>query len=212
MDSARSRVTWARLASTGIAEIGTVVVNCSCHVVHSSTFLHPLAPPELPGFNATMGALTPVQAALRTGRFRTFRNPAHERRHCPHTGLPALRVWPSEHSVPNHLTVPAVALTHNPSARQAFWASPLGSRLADRPGRNGFVILRTARSHPVALPPLSQGRSYFQIQAGVCMPEKDLHLSDQTRSQAHCQGWLVQQCFAKRYTIYFAVPSSSSSG
>ena len=44
-----------------------------------------------------------------------------------------------EHSVPNHLTVPAVAFTHNPSARQAFWASPLGSRLADRPGRNGFV-------------------------------------------------------------------------
>ena len=93
-----------------------------------------------------------------------------------------------EHSVPNHLTVPAVALTHNPSARQAFWASPLGSRLADWPGRNGFVILRTAHSLSVTLHLLSQGRSYLPLQAGVCMPEEDSHLSDQTRPQAYCHG------------------------
>jgi len=32
---------------------------------HDSTFLHPFAPPELPGFNATMSALTPGCAVLR---------------------------------------------------------------------------------------------------------------------------------------------------
>ena len=181
----RDRVTWARSASTGIAENGTGVVNRECQAAISSTFLHPFAPPALPGFIARMGALTPVRSVLRTGRFRFIRNPAHERRSCHRTGLPALRVWPSEHSVPNHLTAPAVALAHNPSARRAFWASPFPSRLAGRPGRNGFVILRTARSLPVASHPLSQGRSYFQLQAGVCMPEEDFHLSDQTRSQAH---------------------------
>ena len=29
--------------------------------LHVSTFLHPFAPPELPGFDATMGALTPTR-------------------------------------------------------------------------------------------------------------------------------------------------------
>ena len=32
----------------------------------ASTFLHPFAPPALPGFLATMGALTPGRPALRT--------------------------------------------------------------------------------------------------------------------------------------------------
>ncbi len=29
--------------------------------LHASTSLHPFAPPELPGFDATMGALTPAR-------------------------------------------------------------------------------------------------------------------------------------------------------
>ena len=32
---------------------------------HDPTFLHPFAPPALPGFNATMSALTPGRSALR---------------------------------------------------------------------------------------------------------------------------------------------------
>jgi hypothetical protein len=36
-----------------------------CHERHVSTSLHPFAPPELPSFFATMGALTPGRAALR---------------------------------------------------------------------------------------------------------------------------------------------------
>jgi len=85
-------------------------------------------------------------------------------------GLPASRVLPSEHSVPNHLCALAIAFTHNPSAWQAFWTSPLTGRLVSHSGRNGFVILRTVHSHRVALHPLSQGRSYFLLKAGVCMP------------------------------------------
>src|SRR4029079_8680178 len=43
--------------------------------------------------------------------------------------------------------------------------SPPVSRLASQPGRIEFVILRTGRSLPVALHPLSQGRSYLPLQA-----------------------------------------------
>ena len=149
-----------------------------------SIFLRPLARPALPGFTATMGALTPEQAALRRPMpLAKRRRSTHEHRLEIGSGLPALR--DSEHSIPNHLTAPAVALTHNPSARQAFWASPRMRRLAGRPCRNGFVLLRTAHSLPVAFHPSSRRRSYFQVQAGVCMPEEDFHLSGQSRSQAH---------------------------
>ena len=151
-----------------------------------SIFLRPLARPALPGFTATMGALTPEQAALRRPLpLAKRRRSTHEHRLEICSGLPALRDRPSEHSIPNHLTAPAVALTHNPSARQAFWASPRMRRLAGRPCRNGFVLLRTAHSLPVAFHPSSRRRSYFQVQAGVCMPEEDFHLSGQSRSQAH---------------------------
>jgi len=65
--------------------------------------------------------------------------------------LPSLRVCPSQNSVPSHLTVPAVTSPYNPIARPNFSLSPLGSRLASRPVRNGFVNLRTARSLRVNL-------------------------------------------------------------
>jgi len=151
-----------------------------------SIFLRPLARPALPGFIATMGALTPEQPALRRPLTLAWRRrSSHEHRLDIGSGLPALRDGPSEHSVPNHLTAPAVALTHNPSARQAFWASPRMRRLAGRPCRNGFVLLRTAHSLSVAFHPSSRRRSYCQLQAGVCMPEEDFHLSGPSRSQAH---------------------------
>ena len=43
------------------------------------------------------------------------------------------------------------------------WASPFASRLATTTGRIEFVILRTSRSPPVALHPLSRGRSYVRL-------------------------------------------------
>jgi len=135
---------------------------------HVSTFLHPFTPPALPGFHATMGALTPVQRVLR------FPWNMNARRTC--TGLPASR---HQNFRPFRLQPPLVAsgsvcfrpeltafcLVH-PVCRKraASWASPLASRLAATTGRIEFVILRTSRSPLVALHPLSQGRSYFQLQ------------------------------------------------
>src|SRR5262249_46580335 len=53
---------------------------------HVSTSLHPFAPPALPGFLATMSALTPAPLRL------------------PSAGLSASDAWPSKPSVSNHLT------------------------------------------------------------------------------------------------------------
>ena len=52
-------------------------------------------------------------------------------------------------------------------------------------GRIEFVILRMDRSPPVAPHPASRRRSYSWLQAGERIPEEDLHLSNQTRFQAH---------------------------
>jgi hypothetical protein len=63
-----------------------------------STFLHPFAPPALPGFSATMGALTPGRPALRLCE--------HEHRLGCRPGLPTSWNRPSRHSVSNHLSPP----------------------------------------------------------------------------------------------------------
>ena len=46
----------------------------------------------------------------------------------------------------------------------ASWTSPLPSRLVTATGRIEFASLRTGRSPPVALHPLSRGRSYLRLQ------------------------------------------------
>ena len=63
-----------------------------------SISLHPFAPPALPGFNATTGALTPERPALRLRE--------HEHRLCYRSGLPVSWNQPSHHSVSNHLSLP----------------------------------------------------------------------------------------------------------
>jgi len=148
-----------------------------------STSLHPFAPPALPGFLARMGALTPERPALRFPR-------AHEHRLECRPGLPALRVWPSDHSASNHPACPTIALTRYPSASWASGSLRSGLRLslAGSPhskAESSSLALRTGRSPPVASHPLSRGRSYVQLQAGERVPEEDSHLSDQTRLQAH---------------------------
>jgi hypothetical protein len=85
----------------------------------SSTFLRPFAPPELPGFVATMDALTPERRFFLPGGSRCG-NPAHERRPV-RSGLSVSRIWSSGHPVPNHPSVSTVAFAHNPSAQ---WTSP----------------------------------------------------------------------------------------
>ena len=129
-----------------------------------STSLHPFAPPALPGFLARMGALTPERPALRFPR-------AHEHRLECRPGLPALRVWPSDHSASNHPAGPTIALTRYPSASWASGSLRSGLRLslagaAAQQGRIEFTrVTETARSPPVASHPLSRGRSYVQLQA-----------------------------------------------
>jgi len=158
----------------------------------TSIFLRPLALPALPGFIATMDALTAESPVIRT---YCPPDPVEGMKGANHrlerslvgrdSDLPASRDRSSEHSVPNHRAVPAVAFAHNPSAPQAVRASSWERGLADRRCRNGFVSLRTARSHKVAFHPSSWRRSYFQLQAGVCVPEEDFHLSGRSRAQAH---------------------------
>ena len=139
-----------------------------------STFLHPFAPPTLPGFGATMSALTPVPCLELAG----------------YTGLYASRSWPSKPSVSNHpdrphgrfITQPLSAMGLPPSRVRA---SPLARRLANRSGRIEFVILRTTSSLPVAPHPASRRRSFGSLQAGVGIPERDSHPSDQLRSRTH---------------------------
>jgi hypothetical protein len=150
---------------------------------YDSTSLHPFAPPALPGFAATMGALTPGRSALRSlvGR---------EHRLWGRPGLSVSRARSSEPPVSNHLTAPIVALTPNPSARWAPRSSRVRvssspSRLTGQPGRIEFVNLRATRSPPVALHPASRRRSDDRLQAGVGMPEEDLHPSGQTRLRTH---------------------------
>ena len=150
-----------------------------------SIFLHPFAPPALPGFIATMSAVTPAGGlALR------LLNPL-----ATHAGLLASRNPPSEPSVSNHRPAPIVALTPNPSAlsassaRAQVWASPLDRRLARRYGRIEFLSVRMTLSPPVAPHPASWRRSYIRLQAGVGIPGEDLHLPDRLRLPAHGPGF-----------------------
>ena len=139
-----------------------------------------------------MGALIPARP---TGLLTSRACPGEGR------GLPASRNRPSEPSVSNHRPAPMAAFTPRPSPGQALtpqrhrlpplpgvWASPLYRRLARRYGRIEFLIVRMARSPPVALHPASRRRSYNRLQAGVGIPGEDLHLPDQLRSQAHGTG------------------------
>ena len=85
---------------------------CSVGFGHRvSIFLHPLAPPALPGFIATMGAVTPARP---TGLLTSRACPGEGR------GLPASRNRPSEPSVSNHRPAPMVALAPRPSPGQAL--------------------------------------------------------------------------------------------
>ena len=96
----------------------------------SSTFLHPLAPRALPRFLATTGALTPVQAALRT----LIRG--NEHRPCPEQVSLVHTARPSMHSVTKHLTRPATA-------------SPLPAQRGRLPGllsRSGLRLLSAGSS------------------------------------------------------------------
>jgi len=128
----------------------------------ASTFLPPFAPRALPRFNAPMRALTSAAPSSPTNALTSLR-------------LSVLRLSGlADHSVPNHRTALLLSpVAHypycgrllqscpqaDPSRSRAFgrdfavWTSPLASRLASGLGRNGFALLRTGHSPPVASHP-----------------------------------------------------------
>ena len=136
----------------------------------TSTFLRSFARRALPRVVARMNVLTPERPALRI----LIRD--NERRAYLRSGLLASCIKPSDRSASNHLLSPlgfGLVLSRELTARSAdripcgdhsvTWASPFASRLATTTGRIEFVILRTSRSPPVALHPLSRGRSYVRL-------------------------------------------------
>jgi len=147
---------------------------------HVSTFLHPFAPPALPGFCATMGALTPGRPALwiliRDSEHRLWRRP----------GLPAFchrifrsfRLQPPP-AVPTRFWVLRCRAYRTTSLWPPFWGhASLGLRLwqAGSPRRSAessSLALRTNRSPPVALHPASRRRSYLRLQ-GTRLPRQGL--------------------------------------
>jgi hypothetical protein len=161
--------------------------------LHVSTFLHPFAPPALPGFDATMGALTPTRrffaSTLRLAPW--IRSPSRTVNAAwSRAGLSASCAWPSDHSVSNHPTCPVIAFTRYPSASRASGLLRSGLRLtlAGSPhskAESSSLALRAGRSLPVAPHPASRRRSYVLLQAGERVPEEDLHFSDQAHLQTH---------------------------
>jgi hypothetical protein len=171
-----------RRVSTGLslAALFGGVSFCS-ELAVASTFLHPFAPPALPGFHATMGALTPAPTCL-GGRWPIGPSGPEQVSLC-------YVVVSSNRSVSNHplsspeswsgfhlRDLPSVPSHNGPCPRgpSVTWASPLASRLATTRSRIEFVILRTSRSPPVAPHPVSRRRSYLWLQspdrtlAGTC--------------------------------------------
>ena len=132
-----------------------------CHV---STFLPPLAPRPLRRFIATMEALTPIRLS------HAYRSPCFT--YSTFLTIPSPTTWRSPVIALSRYVLP-LSVTGLPVAFQRLSAYfPHGSRLhhslagsPESPGRNGFVILRTGRSPPVALHPASQRRSYSRLQA-----------------------------------------------
>ena len=163
----------------------------------SSIFLRPFAPPELPGFIATMDALTPERRLFLPGgshagirHMNTVLSVQVSLFHV--SGLPSIlspTTPPSpmslSHTTPQRigLLFPVLSRRTRNSRKSLGFAIDSQAHRADKPKR--VRILRAAPSPPVALHPASRRRSYSQLQAGVCLPEEDLHLSGQIRLQTH---------------------------
>ena len=106
---------------------------------HASIFLHPFAPPALPGFVATMGALTPGQPALRI----LIRD--HE--HRPLSAQVSLFTTLDLPTIPSSTTVLPF-----PQAAFARYLGRMGRRVYP-PGRPGRVAGNAVGGSPLASPP-----------------------------------------------------------
>jgi hypothetical protein len=151
----------------------------------SSTFLRSLRSVPVTGLRRYYGRSDSCEAGSSAPAFGQ-----HERRFSP-PQVSLIHV--SDLPIPPSPTTPQaldVDFARYPSSRRVSHLH--GSRLhlfpAGSPtltGRIEFVILRMDRSPPAAPHPASRRRSCSRLQAGERIPEEDLHLSDQTRFQAH---------------------------
>ena len=139
----------------------------------ASIFLRPFAPPALPGFLATMSALTPATVTPVTGlpgssaqpslpfRLQPPGRPQRRFRTLPISSLGSLPSTPLRHRL--YPPAPAQAWPrdlrslHEASGRSGLRHSLAGS--PPSPGRIEFVILRTGSSPPLAPHPASRRRS-----------------------------------------------------
>src|SRR5437588_1907959 len=145
---------------------------CSLPRCSPSTFLRPLAPGPLRPFFATMDALTPARSVLAVlGLFpAATRSAPHEQVSLiPALGLPTI---PSPTTCarfvsPRHVTCRRIGPRPHPHGETPIGNPRLRHSLAGSPRRAGrieFVILRTGRSPPAALHPVSRRRSCSQLQ------------------------------------------------
>src|SRR5437660_2508766 len=107
------------------------------------------------------------------------------------------------HTTPQRsgLLFPVLSRRARNSRKSLGFAIHTPAHRTDRPKR--VRILRAAHSPPVALHPALRRRGYSQLQAGVCLPEEDLHLSGQIRLQTHvcrpCRGLVSDEILPVAY-------------
>ena len=175
----------ARASPACLALAGTAA-GCSSvvHVRRVSTFLRPFAPPALPGFLATMGALTPVTPGLELAR--------HSRQ------VSLLHVSGLRPSVSNHLTASPGRFRTLPLSARGFPAlrrSGLRLSLAGSPiGPAESSSLSYGRLLHLPLlptPPRGDAVTVGYRPESACL-KRTLHPSSQTRSQTHDRARLAR--------------------
>ena len=151
-----------------------------------STFLHPFAPPALPGFLATMGALTPARRRdasargaplpegstsasfllLRRAGLLASRIPSLWSLPSPTTSLPPITAFP-----------PILSVMGFPLARA--WASPFDRRLASQHGRIEFAFATDDSIASRCSPPHLAVTQLRSVTSLIGSAEEDLHLLGQ---------------------------------
>ena len=159
---------------------------------HASISLHPFAPPALPGFAATMGALTPGRSALRI----LIRD--NELRPGTRPGLLASCIKPSHRSASNHLLSPpgpGLVLTRSlprslPAAsptrdQSVTWASPSPAGWPRQPAESSSSLSCGPAVHLQLLSTPSHEDAVtfgYNVQTQL---DRDLHPADSIHLQAH---------------------------
>jgi hypothetical protein len=203
----RRPIVWTRDGIAIVCRLGRDVL--------SSPFLHPFAPPELPGFHATMSALTPGQSVLRTGRLEL--SPAHERRPNCRPGLFASCIEPSDRSVSNHPSScrkPRFAFCFRLQPRMTSFlvihrdrrdpcgtsASPFPSRLATTTGRIEFTCV-TDQPFAFRCSPPRLAATQFRLATGSNLnlltrtrTSQIRHTCKRTRAGCACRHWSCDDC------------------